>query len=581
VTAPLRIANCSGFYGDRLAAAAEMVEGGPIDVLTGDYLAELTMAILARQRMKDPGAGYVPTFLTQMEQVLAACLERGIKVVANAGGLDPHGLAAAVGDLAGRLGVDPVIAVVDGDDLMGRLDEVPLAHVNTGDPPSSRGLAPLTANAYLGGWGITAALDRGADVVVTGRVADAALVSGPAAWRHGWAREDWDRLAGAVVAGHVIECGAQATGGNYSFFAEVPGLSHPGFPIAEVHEDGSSIITKHPGTGGLVSVGTVTAQLLYEIAGPAYPTPDVTARFDTVRLAQEGPDRVRIAGARGDPPPDTARVAATCFGGYRNSMTFVIAGLDVEEKAALAAETLWATVGGRDRFAATDVRLVRTDKADPPTNEEACAALTITVMDPDPAKVGRAFSSAAVEQALAGYPGLTFAAPPGRESPFVVFWPARIPAEVAPSRVTIGGDAVEVPPTPGVPFDPGEPEDGGAGAAFVEEPWEMVPLGRVAGARSGDKGGDANLGVWVRDPGGFEWLDAMLTTERLRALLPDIAGYPIRRYRFPDLRAVNFVVEGLLGEGAASSTRPDPQAKTLGEYLRARVVQVPARLLER
>jgi hypothetical protein len=199
-------------------------------------------------------------------------------------------------------------------------------------------------------------------------------------------------------------------------------------------------------------------------------------------------------------------------------------------------------------------------------------------MDPDPANVGRSFSAAAVELALAGYPGLTFTAPPGAESPFVVYWPAIVPAEVAPSRVTVGGETIEVAPTPGTVSEPAPPDDGGEGG-FVEEPWEMAPLGRVAGARSGDKGGDANLGVWARSRDGFDWLDATLTTARLQALLPDLAGYPIRRYRFPNLGALNFVIEGLLGDGAASSTRPDPQAKTLGEYLRARVVQVPRRLL--
>ena len=270
MTKPLRIANCSGFFGDRVEAAREMVEGGPIDVLTGDYLAELTMAILLRQRMRDPDSGYVRTFLSQLEDVLGTCMDRGIRIVTNAGGLNPDGLATAVGELADRLGLSVKVASVAGDDLMPRLGELggDLTHLDTGETPAQSGVDLVTANAYLGGWGITDALAAGANVVVTGRVSDASLVTGPAAWHFDWNRDDWDSLAGAVVAGHVIECGAQATGGNYSFFAEVPNLLHPGFPIAEVHRDGSSVITKHPGTGGIVSVGTVTAQLLYEI-GPA------------------------------------------------------------------------------------------------------------------------------------------------------------------------------------------------------------------------------------------------------------------------------------------------------------------------
>ena len=579
----LRVANCSGFYGDRLSAAREMVEGGPIDVLTGDYLAELTMAILWRIRMKDPAAGYTPTFLTQMEQVLGTCLDRGIKVVANAGGLNPSGLADRLREIAARLGLAPSIAVVAGDDLMHRLEELaeqgePIRHLETGEDFLAAGMPALTANAYLGGWGIAAALERGADVVVTGRVSDASLVVGPAAWRFGWDRDDWDALAGAVVAGHIIECGAQCTGGNYSFFDEVPGLEHPGFPIAEVRGDGSSVITKHPGTGGLVSVGTVTAQLLYEIGPPRYLNPDVTARFDTIRLTQEGTDRVLVAGVRGEPPPPTTKVGINCMGGYRNSMTIVVPGLDVAAKAALAERTLWEAVGGRDRFAETHVQLVRSDKPDPASNEEACAHLRITVMDPDPARVGRAFSGMVVEQALAGFPGFTLPGPPTGETPFAVFWPGMVRNEVVPQQVTIDGEHFEVAATGGAPPGP-DPEPPGLppppGGETVR-----VPLGRVLGARAGDKGGDANLGIWARSDAGFAWLAAEIDEARLGELLPEAAAVPLGRHLLPNLRAVNFVLRGFLGRGAAASAKPDPQAKTLGEYLRARVADVPAALVQ-
>ena len=294
----LRIANCSGFYGDRVSAAREMVEGGPIDVLTGDWLAELTMLLLGKA-MLSGRPGYARTFLTQLEQVLPTCLERGIKIVANAGGLDPAGCAAAVTELARRAGLTPVVAHVEGDDLLARLPDLMrsghrLANTDTGETLAEAGVTPLTAHAYLGGLPIAQALSAGADVVVTGRVTDAALVVGPGMWRFGWSGDDLDALAGAVVAGHVIECGCQATGGNYAFFGEVPDLAHAGFPLAELAADGSAVITKHPGTGGQVSVGTVTAQLLYEIGGPRYLNPDVTARFDTIALEQVGPDRVRI-----------------------------------------------------------------------------------------------------------------------------------------------------------------------------------------------------------------------------------------------------------------------------------------------
>jgi hypothetical protein len=345
---PLRIANCSGFYGDRRSAPRELLEGGPIDVLTGDYLAELTMLILWRSRSRDPAKGYAGGFLDQMEECLGLAADRGIKVVANAGGLNPAGLADELRALAARLGLTLGVAHVEGDDLLGRLPELqavgePLTHLDTGVPLAAAGVAPVTANAYLGAWGIVAALEAGADLIVCGRVADASLVVGPAAWHFGWASDDWDRLAGAVVAGHVLECGTQATGGNYAFFEELPDHRPPGFPIAELAADGSAVVTKHPGTGGMVSVGTVTAQLLYEIAGPAYANPDVVARFDTVRISQAGPDRVRLSGTRGEPAPDRLKVAVNYLGGFRNSMRQVLTGLDVEAKAASAAAAATAT----------------------------------------------------------------------------------------------------------------------------------------------------------------------------------------------------------------------------------------------
>src|SRR5437868_5117852 len=265
-----------------------MVEGGPIDVLTGDWLAELTLLILAGNRLKGR-PGYAPTFLKQLEEVLGTCLERGIRIVTNAGGLDPAGCATAVAELAAGLGLSAKVAHVTGDDVLGH--DLDLINLDTGEKLAE---TPLTANAYLGGRPIATALSAGADIVVTGRVTDAALVTGPGIWRYGWTPADLDALAGSVVAGHIIECGCQATGGNYSFFQEVPDLAHCGFPIAELHADGSSVITKHPGTGGLVSIGTATAQLLYEIGAPRYLGPDVVNRFDTLALTDDGPDRVRV-----------------------------------------------------------------------------------------------------------------------------------------------------------------------------------------------------------------------------------------------------------------------------------------------
>jgi hypothetical protein len=612
---PVRIANSSGFYGDRAAAAREMVEGGPIDVLTGDYLAELTMLILWKAQQKDPSAGYARTVLTQLEHVLGTCLDRGIKIVNNAGGLNPAGLAREFGALAERLGLLPKIAYVTGDDLLPRLDSLlasgqALAHLDTGQPLAESGGKPVTANAYLGGWGITEALGAGADIVVCPRVTDASLVTGPAAWWHGWRREDFDQLAGAVVAGHVIECGPQATGGNYSFLDEIRDRRYPGFPVAEVAADGSSVITKHPDTGGLVSPGTVTAQLLYEIAEPSYANPDVVAHFDTVTLDQDGPDRVRISGTRGGLPPATAKVAINFLGGYRNTMTLVLTGLDIEEKAAWAEQELFGILGGREQFAAVDVRLLRFDKADAPTNEQATAHLRITVKDPDPRKVGRRFSNATMELALGGYAGFHTTTPPTPESGYGVYWPALVPtADVAHAAVLPDGTTVPIAPTApapalGGPSDAassgatpsgaapsGAASSGAAGSPAAgpgaADPWPagtpavVAPLGRICAARSGDKGGNANVGIWTRDPAAYPWLRDYLTVERLRILVPECAPLEVRRFELPNLSALNFVIVGLLGEGVASSTRPDPQAKGLGEYLRSRSAEIPAALLGR
>jgi hypothetical protein len=586
--APFRIANCSGFYGDRLSAAREMVEGGPIDVLTGDYLAELTMAILHRTRSRRPETGYATTFLTQMEQVLGTCLDRGIRVVANAGGLNPAGLARDLDRLAGRLGLKPRVAYVTGDDAMDRLEAWQhaghsLAHLDRGTPLAELKAPIVTANAYLGGWGIAEALAHGADVVITGRVTDASLVVGPAAWHFGWRREDWDRLASAVVAGHILECGAQCCGGNYAFFTEVPTLTRVGFPIAEMDEDGSFVVTKHPGTGGLVSVGTVTAQLLYEIDGPRYLNPDVTARFDTIRLAQEGADRVRVRGVTGEPPPATAKLCLNYMGGYRNSVTFVLTGLDVEEKARRIEETLWASLGGKEVFAETAVSLVRWDREDPESNELATAHLRITVKDPDPAKVGRAFSNKAIEMALAHYPGFHTGGPPREESPYAVYWPTVVPASLITQTVHVDGAEYAVPMVSSGARSTADPHVGGAAGALPAAPagrTRRAPLGRIMGARSGDKGGNANVGVWARTPDAYAWLLDTLSVERLKALIPEARSLVVDRHPLPNLLAINFVIRGLLGDGVASSTRSDPQAKGLGEYLRARHAEIPVALLE-
>ncbi len=581
---PIRIANCSGFFGDRLSAAREMVEGGPIDVLTGDWLAELTMLILARTRVKRPNGGYARTFVMQMEQVMGTCLDKGIKVVTNAGGLDPQSCAEAVGEVANKLGLNPTIAYVRGDDLLPRMKELiaanQLSHFETGEPIKDASQF-LTANAYLGCWGIVDALNEGADIVITGRVTDAAVVCGPAAWHHGWSRTDWDALAGGVTAGHVIECGTQATGGNYSFFNEVPGMERTGFPWADVAADGSSVIGKHDGTGGEVSVGTVTSQLLYEIGGPEYFGPDVTTRFDTIQLEQVGPDRVRMFGIQGEPPPRTLKVCINRPGGFRNDINVCLTGLDIEEKAALIERAFWRACPYKpEDYDFVKTRLMRNDHEDPVSNEQAVAILKISVKDSDEKKVGRGFANAGTELALATIPGyFGIGSGPGGGRAFGVYEPARIPSEIVPQEVVvIGGKTHEVSSViPDAPVDvkptPGPSAKAPSGTTT------RAPLGRVYGSRSGDKGGNANLGVFARSDEAWAWLDQFLTVEKLRELLPEIADMPVDRHPLPAIRSVNFLIHGLLEEGVAASTRQDGQAKSLGEWLRARVVDLPEALL--
>ncbi len=508
----------------------------------------------------DPDLGYAKTFLRQLEGCLGTALDRGVTLVTNAGGLNPAGLADAIRSLADRLGLPVRIGYVEGDAL----------------GPTGRA-QPRTRTS--GAFGIAACLDAGADVVVTGRVTDASLVVGPGHRPLRWGRDDLDALAGATVAGHLIECGAQVTGGNFSFFTELPDGGHrPGFPIAELHPDGSAVLTKHPGTGGAVTVETVTAQLLYEVGGPAYLGPDVVTRLDTVRLAQDGPDRVRVSGVRGDATAGDAQGRRQHLGGFRNSMTFVLCGLDIPAKAALVRAQLEETVG-RDGL---EFVLARTDHPDAADTETASALLHVHLRDGDRARAGRAFSAAAVELALASYPGCTLTTPPGDAIPYGVFTADTVPQDaVAHVAVLPDGTRVPVGPPPvtcseGAPLLhqalTGGPSLPGSGVS------RRTALGTVVGARSGDKGGDANLGVWARTDATWSWLRGWLTVERLAELLPETAPLTVTRHELPNLRAVNFVIEGLLGPGVAASTRFDPQAKALGELLRSRIVDLPAHL---
>ena len=582
----IKIANCSGFYGDKLSAAKDLVDGGPIDVLTGDYLAELTMAILFGQKMqRGEDKGYVGTFLKQINQIAKSCKEKNIKIVSNAGGLNPKSMAIEIEKILKEQSIDMKVAYIDGDDLMPTISNLKKSgeefkNIDKGKKLDESGYSPLTANAYLGAWGIKEALDKGADIVVCPRVTDAAVVIGPAAWKFNWKRDNYDALAGALAAGHIIECGCQATGGNYAFFKEVESFDNVGYPIAEIYEDGSFYVTKHPDTGGLVSTGTVTAQLLYEINSPAYVNPDVIAHFDTLKIEEVEKDKVYVSGCRGSSPPDKHKVCINLAGGFRNGMEIILTGLDIEDKAKVFTDALFNSVGGRKQFDEVSIQLHRTDKENPNSNEEAMASLLVSVKSKDQNLVGRLFSAKIIELALANIPGFFAQGGVKSSGPVIIYWPALVDSKHIKEKVHIDGEEIEVIPTSQLELDE---------IYYQKEPIKIkkikkedekeIYFGEIYGTRSGDKGGCANLGVWAKNANSFAFLYDFLTVKKLKELLPDLNQYKIERFELANINSLNFYIHDILQDGVSSNDKKDGQAKSLGEYLRAKKVKVPQSII--
>ena len=578
----IKIANCSGFYGDKLSAAKDLVDGGPIDVLTGDYLAELTMAILFGQKMqRGEDKGYVGTFLKQINQIAKSCKEKNIKIVSNAGGLNPKSMAIEIEKILKEQSIDMKVAYIDGDDLMPTISNLKKSgeefkNIDKGKKLDESGYSPLTANAYLGAWGIKEALDKGADIVVCPRVTDAAVVIGPAAWKFNWKRDNYDALAGALAAGHIIECGCQATGGNYAFFKEVESFDNVGYPIAEIYEDGSFYVTKHPDTGGLVSTGTVTAQLLYEINSPAYVNPDVIAHFDTLKIEEVEKDKVYVSGCRGSSPPNKHKVCINLAGGFRNGMEIILTGLDIEDKAKVFTDALFNSVGGRKQFDDVSIQLHRTDKENPNSNEEAMASLLVSVKSKDQNLVGRLFSAKIIELALANIPGFFAQGGVKSSGPVIIYWPALVDSKHIKEKVHFDGEEIEVIPTSQLELEE---------IYYQKEPIKIkkikkedekeIYFGEIYGTRSGDKGGCANLGVWAKNANSFAFLHDFLTVKKLKELLPDLNQYKIERFELANINSLNFYIHDILQDGVSSNDKKDGQAKSLGEYLRAKKVKVP------
>jgi hypothetical protein len=596
------IANCGGFWGDDPTAARRQVEGGPVDYLVMDYLAEVTMAILQKQRQRRPETGYATDFVAQLRDVLAACVEGNITVISNAGGVNPLACKAAVEKVAAELGVaDGVrVGVVLGDDIYGHLGELmgsgePLLNMDTGRPLSDVADKVLSANVYLGAAPVVKALQMGANVIVCGRVTDTAVTLAPMIHEFGWAEDDWDRLAAGIIAGHIIECGTQCTGGNFTDWPKVKSFSNLGYPLVEARPDGTFTVTKHPGTGGLVSVHTVSEQLLYEMGSPRYLAPDCVARFDSITLTQDGPDRVTVSGAKGEPPPEKLKVSASFTHGYRAFGRLIVSGPDSLAKANLVAEATWESSGGRELYEDTATQFLAWNATHPPlTDSEPSEVLVqLAVRDADEAKINGRFGVQVVPRVLGTVPGITYLADQGRPraSEVVGYWPALISRERVPMRVVVGDDEVDVPVTsaaspPRLGPQPQAPPERGAPAPRPAVPAPdggsvvTVALSRLCLARSGDKGDTANVGVIARSPAVYAWMVDHITPEFVQARFGEMVKGGVERSEVPNLLAVNFLLHESLGGGGTLSLLVDAQGKTYAQYLLAAPVEVPEALLE-
>ncbi|QDI76696.1 MULTISPECIES: acyclic terpene utilization AtuA family protein [Leisingera] len=588
----LRIGGAAGFWGEAALATPQLLAAGGLDVLVYDYLAEITMAVLARARARDPQAGYATDFVTAaMAPNLAEIARQGVRVISNAGGVNPQACAAALRQEIAAQGLDLKVAVVEGDDLLGRAAELAAAapeDMFTGAPfPPLEEIASI--NAYLGAFPIAAALDRGADIVVTGRCVDSAVTLAACIHRFGWAAADLDRLAGGSLAGHILECGPQATGGNFTDWQKAAeGLAAIGYPIAEIREDGSFEVTKPAGTGGLVSRATVAEQLLYETGDPqAYVLPDVVCDFSAVTATETGPDRVRVAGARGRGVPDAYKTCITWQDGFRSGHYFTFYGLDAEAKARAFATAALARSREALRgmklpdFSDVSIELIGSESQFGGLRQSGAArevAAKIAVRHPEARGVG-VFLKEAVGLGLSAPPGLSgFAGARPKPSPVLALFSCLLPKAHVPATVRDAAGTCAVPAAPALPLqavEPPAPPPVPHAKRLAE-----VPLIRLAWARSGDKGDIANIGVIARRPEVLPWIWEALDQAHLRRVFGHFWDGRMERFYLPGSHAVNILLHGALGGGGTSSLRNDPQAKGYAQLLLAAPVRVDADLLE-
>jgi len=584
----IRIANAGGYWGDDLSQFKRQVELGPVDYVTLDFLAEITMSIMQKQRARDPEAGYARDFITQVELTLDLLLEKHVKVVTNAGGVNPAACRRALLAVAAKKGRAIDVAAVAGDDLMARLDELARAGAALDNMEDGRKLAGVrarvsSANAYFGAWPVVEALKSGAQIVVTGRCTDTGITLAPMIHAFGWRPDDWDRLAAGIVAGHIVECGAQSTGGNFTDWHEVPRFAEIGYPILEVNADGSFVVTKHDGTGGAVTVRTVKEQLVYEMGDPrSYITPDVVADFASARLEQAGRDRVRVWGIQGRPAPSSLKVSAAYADGWKANGTLIISGPEALAKSKAFADLFWKRLGiGFEDTLTEHVGASACWGPLAPASEPNEVLLRLGVRDADRGKI-EAFSKMVPAVILSGPPGVAVTGGRPQAQEVVAYWPALVPRDlVRPSLIIAAGERALDWPTPLVP--PGAPVN-------LETPaWPKpeagrddivtVPLGKLAHARSGDKGDMANIGVIARAPEIYPWLAATLTAARVKEYFAGICRGEVERHEVANLWALNFLLGESLGGGGTVSLRLDAQGKTLSHALLAMPVQVSRALI--
>ena len=592
----IRIGNAGGYWGDDPTALRRQLAGGPLDYVSIDYLAEITMSILQKQRQADPQLGYAGDFVTQLRDCLPLALERGTRIVTNAGGINPVALGRRLIALARELGLDLKVGVVHGDDIAAQLPALlaggeRFAHMETGAPLAPHLGRVLSANVYFGAEPVVRALAEGCQVIVTGRVTDTGITLAPLIHEFGWDMADWDRMAAGVVAGHIIECGCQASGGNLTDWDDVPSYRNMGYPIVEVEADGAFTVTKHPRTGGLVSLKSVKEQLVYEMGDPAcYISPDGVARFDTIQLAEAGRNRVRVWGVQGLPAPETLKVSLTIADGWKATGELLVSGPDVRRKANVIAAALWRRLEDLDsRCEATHASLVGDDAAWPPAlrgAEPREILLRLGVRDHDRARV-ETFGVQLPALILAGPPGLAVTGGRPKPAPVVAYWPALLRREHAPARVltldTAGAERSWEVPFPhrgaGAPPPPRRPRRARP-APPAPGRTRRVLLRDLAYARSGDKGDTCNIGVLARSPAIYAWLLANLTAARVRAFFKGRVRGRVVRHELDNLQALNFLLEEALGGGGTVSLLIDPQGKTFAQALLQLPLEVPASLLK-